>query len=42
MLPAALFLLVLVRLIRAKMSNPQPGKEEKPEETLAEQPAGER
>uniref|UniRef100_A0A8C3KHH4 acetyl-CoA carboxylase n=1 Tax=Calidris pygmaea TaxID=425635 RepID=A0A8C3KHH4_9CHAR len=39
MLLAALLLLVLVRLICAKMSNPQPGEEEKPEETPAEQPA---
>lgn len=39
MLPAALFLLVLVLLIWAKMSNPQPREEEKLEQTLAEQPA---
>ncbi|XP_074743093.1 acetyl-CoA carboxylase 2 isoform X3 [Strix uralensis] len=38
MLLVALFLLVSVLLIWAKMSNPQPGEEEKPEQTPAEQP----
>ncbi|KAM9281257.1 acetyl-CoA carboxylase 2 isoform 2-T2 [Morus bassanus] len=38
MLAAALLLLVLVLLVWAKMSSPQPGEEQKPEQTLVEQP----
>lgn len=38
MLLAALFLLGLVLLVWAKMSNPQLGEEEKPQQTPAEQP----